>query len=62
MAKDTTSGNVHSDDYTTGRPARDEQMRAIARVQGIPKRQCDLPPFVAEKANVPPGPVTREED
>ena len=37
-------------DYTTGRPAKDEQMKAIKTAHGEPKRQNDYGPKIGEKA------------
>lgn len=39
-----------SDDYTTGRPATNEQMKALRKAHGEPVRQAKLPPFVGKSA------------
>ena len=39
-----------SDDYKTGRPCKDPQMHALKKVQGVPVRQSELPPFISKEA------------
>lgn len=47
--------------FASGRPARNEQMRALQRMLGTPRRQRDELPKIAEKSLVP-EPRTVEED
>jgi len=47
MAK---KGPQDADDYATGRPAQNPQMKALQKAQGTPTRQSELPPFVGKDA------------
>jgi hypothetical protein len=40
--------NEGDKDMRTGRDAKDEQMRAVKKVQGTPVRQSELPPFISK--------------
>ena len=39
-----------ADDYATGRPAKDPQMKALKQAMGTPVRQATLPPFISKDA------------
>jgi hypothetical protein len=47
MAK---NDNGNDKDMKTGRPPRDEQMKAVQKAHGTPTRQSELPPFVSKDA------------
>lgn len=49
------------DRFSSGRPARDEQMKALQRMLATTRRQRDELPKIAEKSLVP-EPRTVEED
>ena len=35
-------------DVNTGREPKDEQMKAVKKMQGTPVRQADLPPYISK--------------
>ena len=47
MAK---KGPQDADDYATGKPAQNDQMKALKKAQGTPVRQSELPPFISKDA------------
>lgn len=48
------------DRFSSGRPARDEQMKALQRMLGTPSRQRDELPKIAEKSMVAEPPRTAD--
>jgi len=47
MAKENTGNGKEP---PTGRPAKDEQMKALKTAHGTPTRQAELPPYVGKDA------------
>ena len=44
---DKKDSRPDADDYATGRPAKDEQMKGLQKAMGTPVRQSTLPPFIS---------------
>ena len=42
--------NGNEKDMSTGRPPKDDQMKAMQKAQGTPTRQSELPPYVSKDA------------